>query len=83
MSEHHAGADADDDGHARDHGEGGEQAAPHAPSRTQETRQSAKPGDRDKPTDRESQRHAVPAHIFRMNLLPAVSRYRVNKITRI
>ena len=43
MSEHHAGADADDDGHARDHGEGGEQAAPHAPSRTQETQEPAKP----------------------------------------
>jgi len=36
MSQHQAGAGADDDGHACDHGEGGEETAPDAPLRTPE-----------------------------------------------
>jgi len=38
MSEHHAGAGADDDGHAGDHGKGGKQAASDAPLRSQKAR---------------------------------------------
>ncbi len=38
MPQHHAGAGADDDGHAGDHGEGGEQAAPDAPLRAQKAK---------------------------------------------
>jgi hypothetical protein len=38
MSQHHGGAGADDDGHASDHGEGGEETAPDAPLRTPEAR---------------------------------------------
>ena len=38
MSEHHAGAGADDDRHAGDHGKGGKQAAPDAPSRAQKAK---------------------------------------------
>ncbi len=36
--QHQAGAGADDDGHAGDHGEGGEQAAPDAPTRAAKSR---------------------------------------------
>ena len=36
MSEHHAGARADQNRHAGDHGEGGKQAAPHPPLRMQQ-----------------------------------------------
>ena len=38
MTKHHAGAGADDDRHARDRSEGGEQAAPDAPSQPQKAK---------------------------------------------
>ena len=46
MTQHHAGAGADDDGHARDRGEGGEQAAPDTPAqaRKAEAREIANAG---------------------------------------
>ncbi len=55
MSQHHGGAGADDEGHARDHREGGKQAAPDAPARAQKAQ------DATKLADRVSLRHAVPA----------------------
>ncbi len=55
MAEHHGRAGADDERQARDDREGGEQAAPDAPSRPQEADEPAKLADRQSP------RHVVPA----------------------
>ena len=79
MAEHHAGADADGDGHAGDHGEGCEQTAPDAPLQAQQTRLPGftKGGG--------SCRHAFcPAFVFIPRMKPRpVSRYTVNKIAKI
>ena len=57
LAEHHAGAGADDDRHARDHGEGGKQAAPDAPSRAQKAKDAE--ALQDLPDQWIAQRHAV------------------------
>ena len=61
MPQHHAGAGADHDGHAGDHGEGGKQAAPDAPARAQKPKEPA-----DLP-DAEARRHARPRPLLRSN----------------
>ena len=55
MPQHHGGAGADDDRHAGDHCEGGEQAASDSPSRPEKAEESAKFA------DHESHSHNVPA----------------------
>ena len=61
------------DGHAGDHGEGGEQAAPDAPSRTQNPRTE--------PSLPHADRHAIacPCATLRMNMR---SQYRVTRLTK-
>ena len=54
MTEHQGCAGADDEGHARDDREGGEQAAPDAPPRPQKAKEPTELADRKSP------RHAVP-----------------------
>src|SRR5216683_4572713 len=73
MSQYRAGAGADDKTHARDHGEGGEQACPDAPLRPQESWAPTKF------TDRESRRHVAPAQAIRLN---RERQYRVTRLTK-
>src|SRR5258706_2567621 len=73
MSQYHAGAGADDETHARDHGEGCEQACPDAPLQPQESRAPTKF------TNRQSRRHVAPAQAIRLN---RERQYRVTRFTK-
>src|SRR5258705_12234267 len=73
MSQYHAGADADDETHTRDHGEGGEQACPDAPLQPQESRAPSRF------TDLKSRRHVAPAQAIRLN---RGGQYRVTRLTK-
>src|SRR6266849_5032571 len=70
MAQHHAGAGADRDRHARDDREGGKQAAPDAPFREAKTLEP-------RFSDAEPRRHCLPQPQDESSA--AVSRYPVNK----
>jgi hypothetical protein len=73
MSQHQAGAGADEKTHARDHGEGCEQACPHPPLQVQESRAPTRF------TDRESYRHVAPTQAIHLN---RERQYRITRLTK-
>ena len=82
MPEHHAGAGADDNRHAGDHGEGGKQAAFDAPTGTQKAKDAGStPGFPVNGSCRHASAH--PCFDPRISRRAAVSRYPVNKIGNI